>query len=57
MEEPRDIDPFSGNAISFDWKRVVGLVTLAPIRVVILTLLLLLAWLNSRIGEHFQTLK
>ena len=50
------IAPFSGRAQPLDWKRMVGLVTLAPLRIVILTPLLILAWVTSRIGDHFLTI-
>ena len=50
MAERTSIAPFSGKDLSFGWRKMVGLVTLAPIRIVIFTPLLLLAWLSSRIG-------
>ena len=52
MMAKRSIAPFSGRALPLDWKRMVGLVTLLPLRIVLLTPLLILVWLNSRIGEQ-----
>jgi len=45
------IAPFAGRPLPpLDWKRMVGLVTLAPLRILILIPLLFLLWLTSRIG-------
>ena len=50
MPKPTDIAPFSTPPLTLDWKRALGLVTLAPLRIVILTPLLLLVWATARIG-------
>ena len=50
MPKPTDIAPFSAPPLTLDWKRALGLVTLAPLRIVILTPLLLLVWATARIG-------
>ena len=38
--------PFSGRVLPLDWKRMVGLVTLAPLRIALLTPLIILAWIG-----------
>ena len=56
VEETTTRPPFDGKPLPLDLKRCVGLLTLAPLRLVILTPLLILAWVSSRIGDHFQTI-
>ena len=50
MPKPTEVAPFSAPPLTLDWKRALGLVTLAPLRIVILTPLLLLVWATARIG-------
>ena len=50
MPKPTDVAPFSAPPLTLDWKRALGLVTLAPLRIFILTPLLLLVWATARIG-------
>jgi len=51
MAMTTSIAPFSGRPLPpLDWKRMVGLVTLAPLRILLLIPLLALLWLTSRIG-------
>ena len=55
MTTTTHIAPFSGRVLPLDWKRMVGLVTLAPLRIALLTPLIILAWFISRLGDHFST--
>ena len=56
MAMTTSIAPFSGRPLPpLDWKRMVGLVTLAPLRILLLIPLLALLWLTSRIGSHCST--
>ena len=50
------IAPFSGKTLPpLDWKKMVGLATLAPLRILILIPLLILVWVTSRIGDYCST--
>ena len=55
MVETTTCAPFCGSPLPpLDLKRCVGFLTLVPLCIVVLTPLLILAWVSSRIGSQFQ---